>query len=668
MKLLDAIKAASLKQENIAVKELKTPWTHQVTSDNVWQEYPRPQMVRNNYINLNGLWDYAILDHIPSYCQPQAEATSLEPSLLPDWQGQILVPFSPEAPLSGVKRQLMPGQTLCYQRTFEISENVDNTESATYRETGDHLLLHFGAVDQRCRVYVNDQHVGDHEGGYLPFTLDITPAIQPGTNTLLVFCQDDSDTSYHTRGKQMIKRGGMFYTAQSGIWQTVWMEWVPAAYIADLRLTPEYDDSQIHISIQLGNITVSASAAESSASVTSDMTPVIYRAQVTSKGKLIAGLSTESSDFSLVIPDFVPWTPETPYLYDLTLEMYDAADPTRVIDRVESYFAMRCVTVEQDEKGIARLCLNHKPYFQHGLLDQGYWPDGLLTAPCDEAYIYDIQTMKDAGFNMLRKHCKLEPLRWYYHCDRLGMLVWQDITNGGSSYDMFHVCYRPTILPFTADGAYDRVKGTGRMDPASHDEWYRECETTIRHLYNCPSIVSWVVFNEGWGQFDTEKATAFAKSLDHTRTFDQASGWFDHQGGDMKSVHNYFRKLVCPPTNTASQDLADQAVVSHPVSGTGATSRGANRCGLRAAVISEYGGLALPLPGHITTDQVYGYKNLKSSEEFQTRFQAMMNHILSLEADGLSAAVYTQVSDIEDEVNGLLTYDRKVNKTKGDMI
>ena len=624
MKIIDAIKTVCLKQENIAVKELKTPWTDQITAANAWQEYPRPQMVRDSYLNLNGLWDYAITDGpVPT------------PAALPDWQGQILVPFSPEAPLSGVRRQLMPGQTLSYQRTFTLTKDSDPA-----LPSGAHLLLHFGAVDQRCQVYVNGQKLGEHEGGYLPFSLDITAALQDGTNTLHVFCQDDSDTSYHTRGKQMIKRGGMFYTAQSGIWQTVWMEWVPTCYMAGLRLTPNYDESQIHISVS----TDGASAEK----------PLLYRAQVTSKGKLIAGLSTESADFSLVIPDFVPWTPETPYLYDLSLELCDPADPAHVIDRVESYFAMRCVTVEQDDKGIARLCLNHKPYFQHGLLDQGYWPDGLLTAPCDAAYIYDIQTMKDAGFNMLRKHCKLEPLRWYYHCDRLGMLVWQDITNGGSSYDMFHLCYRPTILPFTADGAYDRVKGTGRLDPASHDEWYRECETTIRHLYNCPSIVSWVVFNEGWGQFDTEKATAFAKAQDSTRTFDQASGWFDHQGGDMKSVHNYFRKLVCPPTNTASQELPTRTDISAP--------QDANHCGMRAAVISEYGGLALPLPGHITTDQVYGYKNLKSAEEFQTRFLAMMKHILSLEADGLSAAVYTQVSDIEDEVNGVLTYDRKINK------
>lgn len=648
MKLLDAIKAASLKQENVAVKELNTPWTDQITPANVWQEYPRPQMVRDSYLNLNGLWDYAILEDTPSFCRPlddpSTKTSVLDPASLPAWQGQILVPFSPEAPLSGVKRQLMPGQTLCYQRKFDITA------------VSGRLLLHFGAVDQQCQVYVNHHLVTRHEGGYLPFSLDITEAVQIGTNTLHVFCQDDSDTSYHTRGKQMIKRGGMFYTAQSGIWQTVWMEWVPTFYIEDLRLTPDYDTSQIRISIRAADFTSERATdrdpADAGAIDFASAASVLYRAQVTSKGKLIAGLSTESTDFSMVIPDFVPWTPENPYLYDLTLEICDAADPTHVIDHVESYFAMRCVTVEPDEKGTARLCLNHKPYFQHGLLDQGYWPDGLLTAPCDEAYVYDIQAMKDAGFNMLRKHCKLEPLRWYYHCDRLGMLVWQDITNGGSSYDMFHVCYRPTILPFTADGAYDRVKGTGRMDPASHDEWYRECETTIHHLYNCPSIVSWVVFNEGWGQFDTEKATAFAKALDHTRTFDQASGWFDHQGGDMKSVHNYFRKLVCPPINTTSQEPAGQ---------TGA--RGANLCGLRAAVISEYGGLALPLPGHITTDQVYGYKNLKSAEEFQTRFQTMMKHILSLEADGLSAAVYTQVSDIEDEVNGILTYDRRVNKT-----
>lgn len=663
MKLLDAIKAASLKQENISVNELKTPWTDQVTVHNVWQEYPRPQMVRHSYINLNGLWDYAIVDGI-------TEQT-------PDtWDGHILVPFSPEAPLSGVKRQLIPGQTLCYRRTFSGEHPADLPDGR--------LLLRFGAVDQRCQVYVNHQKVGDHEGGYLPFSLDITEAIHDGTNTLHVFCQDDSDTSYHTRGKQMLKRGGMFYTAQSGIWQTVWMEWVPSLYIEALRLTPDYDQSQICVTVHTtGSLPAKptdASAMEAAAMNagdvgpnTTDSTSVVYRILVTSKGKPIAGLSTESPHFTLVIPDFVPWTPETPYLYDLTLEICDAADPTRVIDRVESYFAMRCVTVEQDAQGIARLCLNHEPYFQHGLLDQGYWPDGLLTAPCDAAYIYDIQTMKDAGFNMLRKHCKLEPLRWYYHCDRLGMLVWQDITNGGSSYDMFHVCYRPTLLPFTADGAYDRAKGTGRTDPASQAEWYHECQATIELLYNCPSLVSWVVFNEGWGQFDTEKATAFAKALDSTRTFDQASGWFDHQGGDMKSVHNYFRKLVCPPTNTASQDgdrstaaCATMASVDTDPTSAHAAPPSANRCGLRAAVISEYGGLALPLPGHITTDQVYGYKNLKSMKEFQSRFQAMMKHILSLEADGLSAAVYTQVSDIEDEVNGLLTYDRKVNKVTAD--
>ncbi len=614
MNILDALKAIPVKKDNGSVGELKTPWTDQITADHVWQEYPRPQMVRDSYINLNGLWNYSIAN------------THLS---IPDsldrirWDGKILVPFSPEAPLSGVKRQLKPGQTLCYQRDFALGTLSEGR-----------LLLHFGAVDQRCRVCINEKLVGNHEGGYLPFTLDITDAIVPGKNTILILCQDDSDKSYHTRGKQMLKRGGMFYTAQSGIWQTVWMEWVPDLYIEDLRLTPGYDQSQIGVSLS-----IAGPVAEKE---------VVYRAQVTSKGQRVAVLSTESPDFAVAIPDFIPWSPENPHLYDLAIDVCNAADPAQIIDHIDSYFAMRCVSVETDPRGIARLCLNHRPYFQNGLLDQGYWPDGLMTAPCDEAFIYDIQTMKDLGFNMLRKHCKLEPLRWYYHCDRLGMLVWQDIVNGGTTYNMIQVCYAPTVLPKLADRGKESLYATGRTAQISRDEWYRECQTTMEHLYNCPSIVNWVLFNEGWGQFETEKATAFAQALDETRTFDQASGWFDHQGGDMKSIHNYFRELVCPPTNTVSEDE------NYP--------RFTNLCGLRAAVISEYGGLALPLPGHITTNQVFGYKNLKSTQEFQERFRDMIHHIRSLEPDGLSAAVYTQVSDIEDEVNGLLTYDRRINK------
>lgn len=610
MKILDALKTVALKKEKTPPRSLKTPWTNRVRRENVWPEYPRPQMIRDSFINLNGLWEYSMTD--PSHPKDSP------------LRGKILVPFSPEAPLSGVGKQLLPGQVLQYRRRFTLDQIPETMR----------LLLHFGAVDERCTVRINGQEAGRHCGGYLPFYFDITKWIQPGENTLTVSCRDDSDTSFHPRGKQMLNRGGMFYTAQSGIWQTVWMEWVPDTSVEDIRLTPDFDQGLLHVKLSV----VSRGKA-----IPND---ILYQANVTANGQMIAELSTDSPEFSLVIPDFIPWTPENPFLYDLKLTLHDGDKP---IDAVSSYFAMRCVSVERDPEGIARLCLNHMPYFQNGVLDQGYWPDGLYTAPCDDAMIYDILAMKRTGFNLLRKHCKVEPLRWYYHCDRLGMLVWQDMVNGGSPYDMLQVCYLPTLLPPYGAGSCDKAKAAGRTSQKGRREWYRECAGTIRHLYNSPCVVSWVLFNEGWGQFDAEQATAFARQLDCTRLIDQASGWFDHRGGDMRSVHNYFRELVCPEVNTSAGDTKD-------------SSASPNRCGLRAAVISEYGGLALPLPGHTATGQVYGYRNLRSSEEFRRRFTDLQKRVRELEKQGLSAAVYTQVSDIEDEVNGILTYDRIVNK------
>lgn len=617
MNLKNACKALSVNRQTAAPCSLTTPWTDQIRPNAVWQEYPRPQMVRDSYINLNGFWQYAITKRHQVLCK-----------------GRILVPFSPETALSRVGRQLQPGETLHYKRYFQLLRIP----------RGKRLLLHFGAADERCRVCVNGREAGRHRGGYLPFSFDITGLIKAGKNTLRVSCRDDSDTSYHSRGKQMLRRGGIFYTAQSGIWQTVWMEWVPDPYIASIRLTPDYDQGSLHV-----HVSIVSDAQEADG----------IRARVSCREQLVAELSTQSADFSVTIPNFIPWTPENPFLYDLELQLLTpaaASGSPEEGDRVSSYFAMRCFTVERDAEGLARLCLNHVPYFQNGVLDQGYWPDGLYTAPCDEALIYDIQAMKDAGFNLLRKHCKLEPLRWYYHCDRLGMLVWQDMLNGGSSYDMTRVCYLPTVFPAYGRRPAEHIKACGRTHPQGQAEWYRETQATIEHLYNCPCIAGWVLFNEGWGQFDTKKATAFARRLDPTRLLDQASGWFDHRGGDLRSVHNYFRRLTCPETNTESQGFTPDPL--HPAAS-------ANRCGLRAAVISEYGGLALPVPGHTATDAVFGYRSLTSREEFRTRFAALQKRIRELNADGLSAAVYTQVSDIEDEMNGILTYDRRVNKFSG---
>ena len=607
MNLKNALNALSVNKETASPRRLHTPWSSQVTPENVWQEYPRPQMVRESYINLNGLWDYAVTErHAVLY------------------HGRILVPFSPEAPLSGVGRQLLPGQVLHYSRRFSLPQ----------RPAGKRLLLHFGAADERCRICVNHQEVGRHHGGYLPFSFDITEFIRTGENTLQVSCRDDSDTGFHSRGKQRLKRGGIFYTAQSGIWQTVWMEWVPAVYIERVRLTPDYDREAVHVHL---TVTPPASAFH-------------VEATVSARGQTVTRLSTAAADFEMVIHNFTPWSPDNPFLYDLELRLFTTTGEEG--DRVLSYFAMRCFSVERDAEGIARLCLNHVPCFQNGVLDQGYWPDGLCTAPCDEALIYDIRCMKEAGFNMLRKHCKLEPLRWYYHCDRLGMLVWQDMVNGGSSYDMIRICYLPTVLPSCGARPGERRRATGRTSPESREEWFRETRASIEHLYNCPCIAAWVLFNEGWGQFDTARATAFARSLDSTRFLDQASGWFDHQGGDMRSVHNYFRPLTCPETNTVSRETPAGPSSLPPV----------NRCGLRAAVLSEYGGLALPIPGHTASEAVFGYRSLKSAAELRERFAALQEQLQRLRKRGLSAAVYTQVSDIEDEMNGILTYDRRVNK------
>ena len=686
MKILDAVKTISLKKDPPVSHSLQTPWTSQALAGTPWQEYPRPQLKRDCFISLNGPWNYAFTaKEAAAGAQAPAGNAGMtfsgqnsawqnsawpDPASLPRPEGKIRVPFSPEAPLSGVGRQLLPGQTLWYSRSFQLDHIPEKQR----------LFLHFGAVDERCRVYVNGHMAGEHSGGYLPFSLEITKLIHEGENQLLVQCQDDSDQSYHSRGKQTLNRGGMFYTAQSGIWQTVWLEWVPQIFIEKIALTPHFDEGRIQIKVYVNGSTCSGESAGEfpggpSGELPGKLPPGLHltvrvapaSVQTASSPDInpdagpdantdanpdadpdafreTAFLSTEQTDFSLVIPDFIPWTPDNPFLYDLHLTLQGSLPEGDIEDRVTSYFAMRCFTVEPDQAGYARLCLNHRPLFQNGVLDQGYWPDGLYTAPCDEAMVYDILAMKKAGFNMIRKHCKLEPLRWYYHCDRLGMLVWQDMVNGGSAYDMKALCYLPTVLPSYGSGPHDSLRATGRTEAASRREWYRECRDTIHYLYNSPCLAAWVLFNEGWGQFDTEKASSFARRLDPTRIIDAASGWFDHGSGDLRSVHNYFRRLSCPQTGTPTQ--------KSPV----------NISGIRAACITEYGGLALPLPGHVATGRVYGYRNLKSLKEFRQKFAQLQADIDALKALGLSAAVYTQVSDIEDETNGILTYDRQVNK------
>ena len=611
MDIIDAALNINKTHEDDVLARLTTVWGENLDPEHVLEEYPRPQWKRGNYTVLNGYWNYAV---------------TTSPETPSSYDGRILVPFSPESMLSGVERQLQPGEYLWYERTLTITpeeyrmlstaHTVCQDGSRPADGTSQRLLLHFGAVDQIAAVYLNGQKICSHTGGYLPFEADITAYIKEGSNSLSLRVQDFSDTSFHSRGKQTLKRGGMFYTAQSGIWQTVWTEWVPENYIRKLYLTPNYDKMEVNLRL-----------------IASSGRPVPVKISIYSEEKCIYHGSCRTADGNdrfyadIKLPELRPWTPETPFLYQMHIQYGE--------DSVESYFAMRCFTIEPDEKGIMRFCLNHKPYFLHGVLDQGYWPDGLYTAPSDDALIFDIRSMKELGFNMMRKHVKIESARWYYHCDRLGMIVWQDMVSGGDHYSLPLVCYFPTLFPALSDWVKDsNYRLFGRTDKTGRDEWTKECLDTVDHLYHFPSIAAWVPFNEGWGQFDAQQITEKIKKKDPTRPVDQASGWFDQKGGDFKSVHNYFRKLNIHPDP-------------------------------RAFVLSEYGGYACHIQGHSSVERIFGYRKFSHCRELTRAYHALIaNQLYPLIKKGLSGAVYTQVSDVEEEVNGLLTYDRKICKIK----
>lgn len=553
---------------------MKTAWGEALDPNRILQEYPRPQMQRDSYLNLNGAWSYAITE------------TERPPA---QFDGEILVPFSPECELSGVMRSLSPAQTLWYQRKLRLP--------AAFR--AGRVLLHFGAVDQTATVYVNGVEVCTHEGGYTPFSADITANLRE-ENTVLVKVRDLSDTSSASRGKQKSNRGGIWYTAQSGLWQTVWAECVPQDYIQSLRVTPLFDESAVELTVcSEGSHPCTAQVGEHTVSFLSNQ-PV-----------------------RLQMESFLPWTPETPHLYDLAVSMGE--------DRVKSYFGMRKFSVEPDENGVKRLFLNNRPYFHNGLLDQGYYSDGMYTAPSDEAMIFDIQTAKSMGFNMLRKHIKIEPLRWYYHCDRLGMLVWQDMMNGGGDYS------RVTITSPLITGIHfkdSHYKWFARADAQGRRQYYAELDEMIRHLYNAVSIAMWVPFNEGWGQFDAREAVRRILRLDSTRTIDHASGWHDQKIGEIKSLHVYFKKYRFHPDKLG-----------------------------RAVVLSEFGGYNFRVNGHSFNEKDFGYKRFETEEALFGAYRSLYeNEILPAKKQGLCAAVYTQLTDVEDELNGLISYDRRVVK------
>lgn len=545
-------------------------------------EYPRPQMKRNSYFPLNGKWRYAIRK------TPKTDG----------YDGEILVPYSPESALSGVNRQLQKDEFLFYAKTFTLPENFRRGR----------VLLNVGACDQVCEVFVNGTSVGRHEGGYLPFTLDITNALHDGENELTFTVRDDADTDVYGRGKQRYQRGGIWYTATSGIWQSVWLESVPNAYVKSFRLYPDAERGTLRITFdtvgEIGEIC----------------------AEVKDGDAIIARAATAEKSLVLDVSACKKWTTENPELYPLFVKAGD--------DEIESYFGLR--SFGKERKGeFAYFTVNGKRVFHNGLLDQGYWKDGLYTPPSNKAMYDEIRAVKDLGFNMLRKHIKTEPYLWYYYCDVLGVLVWQDMINGGAKYKELRIMLAPFINLHIDDQNY---KAMGRSE-RSKEQYYKEAYGLIDTLFNCVSLCLWTPFNEAWGQFDAKEVCEKLQAYDNTRLFDHASGWQDKGAGDVRSRHIYFRKL------RAKNDKK------------------------RVLAVTEFGGYSFALDGHTFTDKIFGYKLFKDGARFANALEKLYDTevIPLIETQGLCGAVYTQLTDVEDEINGLFTYDR-VLKTDGERI
>jgi len=564
-----------------AEPKLMTRWAKDVSPKNALPEYPRPQMVRPSWQNLNGLWDYAITARGGE--KPQA------------WEGKILVPYCIESPLSGVGKRVSPDQWLWYRREFSAKKPAE----------GGRLLLHFGAVDWKAMVHVNGKLVGEHKGGYDPFTLDISPALQDGTNELTVAVWDPTDAGYQPRGKQVLEPRGIWYTPVTGIWQTAWLESVPATYVRSLKIVPDVDASAVSVTVFGSN--------EADVRITAD------------DGGTIVGKASGRTGYAVSVPIANPklWSPDSPHLYDLKIEL---VQNDSVTDTVQSYAGLRKIEVAKDEAGVNRMMLNGKPLFQYGPLDQGWWPDGLYTAATDEALKYDVEITKAFGFNMTRKHVKVEPERWYYWCDKLGLLVWQDMPSGddpGRKKEERLVWIREW-----------NVEGPDLVRAADSAQQYNvELEQLVTDFGNHPSIVVWVPFNERWGQFETERVVESVRRLDTSRLVNSASGGNYLGVGDVLDVHQYPDPLF-PGTDPY------QAVV----------------CG-------EFGGLGLPLEGHTLLDKGnWGYRSYENQEALTAAYLEKIEMLKPMIKNGLAAAIYTQITDVEIEVNGLLTYDREVRK------
>ncbi|MEQ9438689.1 MAG: glycoside hydrolase family 2 TIM barrel-domain containing protein [Cyclobacteriaceae bacterium] len=572
-------------QDSVLQYTMKTRWSDEVNPEEVWPNYPRPQMVRDDWQNLNGYWQYAI--------------SSKEKNEPKNFEGEILVPFAVESALSEVKRTVGTDNYLWYKKTFETPE----------LEAGEKLLLHFGAVDWESTVYVNGTEVGTHRGGYDPFTFDVTKHLQSGEQELIVRVWDPTDEGMQGRGKQVNDPRGIWYTPVTGIWQTVWLENVPQNYIKDVKVTPDIDQKTAKIDLQFpalsSGFTVLIKALADGKEVSSKQIPV--------------GVKSEEVQVLLDIKDPVLWSPDNPFLYDLQISLRDQEG--QVIDDVESYFGMRKISLGKDPNGYTRILLNNEPLFQFGLLDQGWWPDGLYTAPTEEAMVYDIKVTKDLGFNMLRKHVKVEPARFYYHCDKMGMLVWQDMPSG------FNTVHRDE----------QHVKHDARLDwerpLESAIQFEQELKSMIDNFHSFPSIVVWVPLNEGWGQYDTKRIADWTKAYDPTRLVDAPSGWADRGAGDMIDVHLY----PGPGMELPEKD--------------------------RATVLGEFGGLGWPVEGHLWWNKRnWGYLTYQDQDTYQQEFKQIVENLAGLISWGLSGAIYTQTTDVEGEVNGLMTYDREIIK------
>jgi hypothetical protein len=576
--------------------DLLTRWGRELDPDHVLTEYPRPQLVRDSYLNLNGWWEHAFTG-----------AHADEPE---EYAGRILVPFSPEAPLSGVGRQLQPDELLWYHRTLTLPPGFLGAPDGR-------VLLHFGAVDQTCTVWLNGVEVGANHGGYLPFTCDLTEALRDGDNDLVVRVRDLSNNRGPSSGKQRLHRGGIWYTAQSGIWQTVWAEWVPSQHVEALVLTPLLDDSALEVTVVPSTVRSRSTTGSGFATV-----------RVLAGGAEVAATTAPPGRPVRIALDGVrPWTPADPFLYDVEVSLGE--------DVVRSYVGMRSFGVGADADGVPRLLLNGEPYLHVGVLDQGYWSDGMLTAPSDAAMVHDITTMKRLGFTMLRKHLKIEPLRWYAHCDRIGILVWQDLVNGGERYRTPTMTW-PGRSPWRHVRLRDHRYGLfGRTDAAGRAEFRDEMRRTVDLLRNVASLAVWVPFNEAWGQFDAGTVAEELRALDPTRSIDHASGWHDQGGGDLWSLHVYKRRFRVPRRRRGDR---------------------------RALVLSEYGGYDLVVEGHTFSDDDFGYRHFDDAEALGAAFRQLHEELAASVPRGLGATVYTQLSDVEDELNGLLTYDREVLK------